>query len=222
MFCKNCGNQIPDGVAFCNNCGAAAAEAPAQAPVAAAPVVEQAPAAQYVAPQYAAPAPQKSNGKMIGIIIAAVAAVAAIVVVLVLVLGGGSGSPEAVAEKYIIAQIEYDANGLVDCMADLTLKQSSEMLGYDEINKDAILEKLEESIPEDPEIKDYEIISVERSDEGIDFDEEIEGIKEQFGEEAANAISEICKVRIELKLDGETTSRTVTCIKENGDWKVAG
>ena len=154
MFCKNCGNQIPDGVAFCNNCGAAVAEAPAQAPVAAAPVVEQAPAAQYVAPQYAAPAPQKSNGKMIGIIVAAVAAIAAVVVVLVLVLGGGSGSPEAVAEKYIVAQIEYDADSLVDCMADLTLKQTSEMLGYDEINKDAILDKLEESIPEDPEIKD--------------------------------------------------------------------
>ena len=32
MYCKNCGNVIPDGVAFCGSCGAAAPAAPA-APV---------------------------------------------------------------------------------------------------------------------------------------------------------------------------------------------
>ena len=33
MFCKNCGSQLPDGTAFCGNCGAAQ-NAPAPAPVA--------------------------------------------------------------------------------------------------------------------------------------------------------------------------------------------
>ena len=60
MFCESCGASIPDGQAFCSNCGAAA---PAQAaPVQAAPVQPApAPAPQPMAQpvqQYAQPAPQ--------------------------------------------------------------------------------------------------------------------------------------------------------------------
>ena len=45
MFCKNCGNQLPDGTAFCNNCGAAQnAPAPQPAPVAEQPISAPAPA----------------------------------------------------------------------------------------------------------------------------------------------------------------------------------
>ena len=63
MYCESCGNLVPDGQAFCSNCGAAVAQAapaaqpapapaaaPAPAPVAAAPVAAPAPAP--------APAPQ--------------------------------------------------------------------------------------------------------------------------------------------------------------------
>ena len=32
MFCNQCGNNIPDGVGFCSNCGAAVMHAPAPAP----------------------------------------------------------------------------------------------------------------------------------------------------------------------------------------------
>ncbi len=40
--CPNCGNQISDDAAFCNNCGVSVAAAPQQAPVSqAAPVAEQ-------------------------------------------------------------------------------------------------------------------------------------------------------------------------------------
>lgn len=57
MYCESCGNLVPDGQAFCSNCGAAVAQAasathPAPAPMAAAPVAAPAPAP---APQ---PAPQ--------------------------------------------------------------------------------------------------------------------------------------------------------------------
>lgn len=55
MYCESCGNLVPDGQAFCSNCGAAVAQAapaaqPAPAPMAAAPVAAPAPAP--------APAPQ--------------------------------------------------------------------------------------------------------------------------------------------------------------------
>jgi len=53
MFCESCGATIPDGQAFCSNCGAAA---PAQAPVQAAPQPAPQPVAQPV--QYAQPAAQ--------------------------------------------------------------------------------------------------------------------------------------------------------------------
>lgn len=199
-------------------------EAPYQAPVQQAPY--QAPADPYAVPQYGAPAPQKSNGKMIGIIVGVVAAIAAVVVVLVLVLGGGSSggasTPEEIAEKYIIAQAEYDADGLVDCMADVTLLQTSKMLGYDEVNKDAVIERLESTIPDDAEKKDCEIISATRDDSQINFDSEIAEMKAMFGEEAVKNITEITVVKIKAKIDGETEEFNVTCVKENGSWKVAG
>lgn len=55
MYCESCGNLVPDGQAFCSNCGAAVAQGapaaqPAPAPMAAAPVAAPAPAP--------APAPQ--------------------------------------------------------------------------------------------------------------------------------------------------------------------
>ena len=53
MFCKNCGQEIPEGVKFCGNCGTPVAVQPA--PEAPAP---QAPQPQYQAPQYQAPQPQ--------------------------------------------------------------------------------------------------------------------------------------------------------------------
>lgn len=57
MYCKNCGNVIPDGVAFCTSCGAAATPA---APVTDVPPVVQQdpPAAPYAPPAqpYAPPA----------------------------------------------------------------------------------------------------------------------------------------------------------------------
>ena len=57
MFCKNCGQEIPDGVKVCGNCGT-----PVPAPAPEAPAAQEAPAApQYQAPQQqyqAAPQPQ--------------------------------------------------------------------------------------------------------------------------------------------------------------------
>ena len=89
MFCKNCGHQLTDGSAFCNNCGAAQ-NAPAPQPAPVAPVASQQPApvqppvapppmAQM--PQGYAPVPNPPQKKNKGVLIA-------IIVVLVIVLAG--------------------------------------------------------------------------------------------------------------------------------------
>ena len=57
MYCESCGNFIPDGQAFCSNCGARVASPAPSAPAApAAPVQSAAPVAMPVAPVAPAPA----------------------------------------------------------------------------------------------------------------------------------------------------------------------
>lgn len=97
MFCKNCGAQVPEGVAFCASCGTPVATAPvAAAPVAAAPVAAN--------PAQAAVAAVKNNGTIK--LIAIVAAVAIVLGLLFSLLGGDSA--KSVAKKYIKAEIEGD------------------------------------------------------------------------------------------------------------------
>ena len=62
MFCKNCGQEIPEGVKFCGNCGTpVAVQAPEPQPAPAQQPQYQAPQQQYQAApqqQYQAPQPQ--------------------------------------------------------------------------------------------------------------------------------------------------------------------
>lgn len=219
MFCKNCGKEIADGVSFCKECGA---------PV----VAEQAANNQYAAPveqyQYAGNAPLggKLSQKGIAIIVGAAVAVVALVLVLIFALGGGS--PESVAEDFVIAQLEYDADGMVDCMADCVLLEASEELGYkDEINKDKLVERLEKTyeemeklVGEDKMYLDYEIISVERDEDWDDAKDTFEDIEEDYGYKAANEIEEVCRVIVKAEVDGKDRSWKLIMVLEDGDWKV--
>ena len=82
MFCSNCGKQIPDGSAFCPECGTKLT-APVTQAAPTAPVTQAAPTAP--ASYAAAPVKTKkgmSKGALIGIIAAAVAVIAAAVILL--------------------------------------------------------------------------------------------------------------------------------------------
>ncbi|ACV23207.1 Predicted membrane protein [Slackia heliotrinireducens] len=89
MYCQQCGNQIPDNVRFCNNCGAPTGAAQT-------PGISQ---AQQMAPA----APKKSK---VPIVIAAVAAVALIAGIGVFALTRGSGAE--VEEAAINIAVEAD------------------------------------------------------------------------------------------------------------------
>ena len=102
MFCKNCGSQVPEGVAFCAACGTPVAAAPAAAAPAAAAPVAAAPAASN--PAQAAVAAVKNNGT-----IKLIAIIAAIAIVLGLFIGLlGGGSAKSVAKKYVMANLKGD------------------------------------------------------------------------------------------------------------------
>ena len=92
MFCKNCGNQIPENGAFCTQCGTPVAQEPVQAPVEQAvqpPVMEEpvAPVPQevFAQPQFEAPAKpaKKLSKKKLLTILAPVAAVAVVVALVI-------------------------------------------------------------------------------------------------------------------------------------------
>ncbi|MBQ7801334.1 MAG: zinc ribbon domain-containing protein [Oscillospiraceae bacterium] len=108
MFCKNCGNQIPDGTRFCDKCGAPQETAQNAAP-------QYQPPVQNAAPQAA---PKKSNTAVI--VVAAVAVIAVVALVLVLVLGGsGSDSgtvndvPQNDAQQQVQQQVPQDSDAQV-------------------------------------------------------------------------------------------------------------
>ena len=76
MFCPNCGNQIPDGYAFCSYCGAQFDNSYVnQQPVYQPPAYQQPQYQQYQQPQYAQPKPAK-NFNLLGRIAAGVLLVA--------------------------------------------------------------------------------------------------------------------------------------------------
>ena len=126
MFCPYCGTQLPDGSAFCGNCGkplsqqpagnAAPAAQPAGMPPAPAPQPGNVPPAPAPQPGNVPPATppdfnqqtpfdakpakkpfQVTRGMTIGILAVAVVAVVAIVLAVTGVFGGGSGESSATA-----------------------------------------------------------------------------------------------------------------------------
>ena len=217
MFCRNCGKENAEGVSFCIGCGAPLATTE-QAP-------EYAPAA---AP--AAPVSFKLDQKKLGLLAGIVAGVVAFVLLLVLIFGGTPNSAEGVAEAYVVAQLEYDVDALVDCMSEMSLLDYSKELGYKQVNEDAIVDKLEEQVESMEKIAgdtmyvDYDIVKVEIDEDWKDAGEYFEEFEEEYGKEVAGKITAMKKVKVTVKVtvagNSNETTRNVYCVEEDGDWKV--
>lgn len=153
MFCPHCGAQLPDGSAFCGNCGSPLASAQPAAPSQPAPSAQ--PAGTYppsVPPQGPVVAggqgPKRpfhvTRGMTIGVLAVGVVAIVAIVLAVTGVFGGGKrGSAESVADSVesvyndlLSSDLDSDAwarfsNGLVDLMHDDAVRAGMEQMGYD-------------------------------------------------------------------------------------------
>ena len=134
MFCKNCGNTMPEGATFCAACGT---PVPAEAPAATAPT-----------------AAGKISSNNLVKLIAIVAAAVLLIVAFASILGGGS--PKSIAKKYVQAQLDGDMKKMYSMMAGKMQKCFEEeiMDDYD----DELFEMMEEACDDediDVKIKNY-------------------------------------------------------------------
>ena len=236
MFCKNCGNQVPDGVAFCAACGTPVAAAPAPAPV-------------YAAPEVPA-APQSDKSKLIKLV-AIIAAVAVVLGLFIALLGGGS--PKSVAKKYVEAELEGDMKAAFSVMAGKMQKcyEKEFMSEY----KDEMFEMMEEQCEEldiKANIKNFnqyykaakKVTKAEMNEEyGKGYkvkikirevddlrSSEIEAIQDMYDNEMyedyidANKIKKGKKVTVAVIIEGKESDDTeeieVCVVKYKGKWKV--
>ncbi|MBQ3202521.1 MAG: zinc ribbon domain-containing protein [Clostridia bacterium] len=160
MFCGNCGNQIANEATFCPFCGNKTEHAPVT-PVQ--PV--------YVAPVAPQPAPKKKSLAWLWILIGIIAAIAITIGVLfaIGVIGGnnhGKGDdkgtkndPEAVAEAYIMAQLEGDIKTMLELRPGKYQKYYEEEQYGDDDDAEEMFEYAEEYADEldiDVEIDDFD------------------------------------------------------------------
>ena len=241
MFCKNCGNQVPDGVAFCAACGTAVAAAPA-APAAA-------PAAN---PAQAAIAAVKGNKTVK--LIAIVAAVAIVLGLFIGLLGGGSA--KSVAKDYIKASFEGDLKEMYSLMPGKYQKYIEKEVYDDDDQQDTLFENIEKWGDElDVKVKvknfsqyykAYKKISKaeNKEDYGKNFkitvkvletkdmrSSDLENIQDRYDTDAfedyinADKIKKGKKVYVSVIIDGSEDNnsyvRTVYVVKYKGQWKVA-
>lgn len=234
MFCKNCGAEVQDGVAFCGACGAQM-----EAPVAA-------------APQYA-PVAEKNNNlvKLVAIAVAAV-----IVIVGIFAVFSGKGY-EKVAKKYATAQAKCDYKKAFKYTAIDMEKVLKDYFEYMEDEKDEDLEELYEELEDEYDIKvknvgdvlecaaieaeenmfdqygEYKVkVKVMRSKKLtarkikniVDGDDTIIADYEVDDYIKSDKIKKAYEVKVKVIIDGEeeyeADTITYTVVKYRGKWKV--
>lgn len=242
MFCKNCGNQVPEGVAFCAACGTPVTAAPAAA----------APAYAAAAAPAAAPAAPKSDKSALIKLIAVIAAAAIVLGLLIALLGGGSA--KSVAKKYVKAEIEGDMKAAYSLMVGKMQKYVENEV-YDDY-EDELFEYMEEACDEEDinvkinnwnqyykaykkltkaEMneqygKGYKVTIEVRDIEDI-RNSELEEIQEGYDDDDLedyvnpDKIKKGKKVTVKVIIDGKEDTTTedvvVYVVKYKGKWKVA-
>ena len=218
MFCKNCGNQIPDGVAFCAACGTPVTAAPAAPAAPVAPVAPEA-AYGYAAAAPAAPAAAPAGNAFVAFftrrwagikafvlsaknaLIKLIAIICAAVIVLGLMIALLAGSSaKSVAKKYIQASFDGDAKQMMSLMAG-KMKQYYEKEYWDD--EDDAFEELEDLADE------YDI------DADIDnFSQYYKVMKKVAKAEREEEYGKKAKLKLEIKEVDEMNSKELRTVKE--------
>lgn len=208
MFCKNCGQQVPDGTAFCPSCGTKVEAPAAAAPAASAP---------------AASAKSKLPVKL-PVLIGAAAVVVLVVVIVVaaLVSGGARGT----LKKYLKTQLALNEQSF-EASRELDFAESkSDLKALGIYEEDSYVKKFD---------YDYDIKSVKTFKDGDKaFDGCIKILEEKYEDAGFDKVTKIAiaKVTRENKCkyaNGEYTNEKASdrkttyeylMIKIGGDWKI--
>lgn len=196
-FCGNCGTNIPEGSPFCPTCGAPAP----------------------------APENQPAGGKKMDIkklIIAGVAVVVAVVLCIVLFTSCSSG-PEKVVDKALSAVYEdFDAEALIDCMHEDIIDEMCEQADMD---KDEIVEKMQDMLDEMKDAAEDDEITVEWEITEVDDmkKSELKDIQELYEDEFDLEVTDGKVVEVELTVyeDGDEeddSDMELEVVKIDGEW----
>ncbi len=195
-FCKYCGAELSEGAKFCIKCAA-----PVEGE--AAPVVKK-----------------PMNTKLFGIVAGAVAAVV-LVVILIVVLAGGNvhGSAQDVAEAYLEARYDFDAEGMLECYPDFVLE---EIADREDCDVDELADEMEDSwgLAGALSSGDFRIIRSSIDDRGDDLDDLSYGIEEVMPSKDERVFEEWAKVEVEYEYYGRESSTIVWCLCLDGKWYV--
>lgn len=234
MFCKNCGSEVPEGIAFCAACGTPVAGAPAAA-----------------APAAAAPKADKSGLIKLIAIIVAIAVVAGLFIGLL-----GGSSPKSVAKKYVMALLENDIKTQLKLEPGKQIKYFEDELYKKSDDQDDLFESTEEQAEEldvDVKIKNFnqyykaekkigKASAEENLGKGYKYsvkvvdvkdmrNSDLEAIQDYYDydemEDYVNVdkIKKGKKVYVQVTIDSDKNPSseilTVYCVKYGGKWTVA-
>lgn len=214
MFCQNCGKLLEQGERFCSACGAKAEEAQPVEPTYEIPVEPT-----YTAP--VEPAPAKGGNKKLFMLLGIIGgAVLVLAIAAYFIIGFMSNTPENVAEDFVTAYCEYDAEGMVDCVPDFLLYELAD--DYDcAPTRSAIAAAMKlEVLGKAP--RSLQVLSVARTYEYTyaDFMEDAYDEIEDMGGTAADVlkVTDVCVVEIKCIIDGDVETIEVYCMEYDGDW----
>ncbi len=228
MFCPNCGLNLPEGSAFCANCGAHVAvdEAPPQSQ----PQVQNEFQEQYRPPIYAKP--KKKTAKMVGVI-ASAAVVIAVALILIFTLGGsvGTSSPEDAVKALAEAFTSMDVEAMLNIMPDFAVDSIADEYGLPAGSSRSVVAASARLDMDDyityfqsaqfTDIKTKKIIKSSDSD----FSDYLDDCMYEYNFDADDykieAFAEVTyKIKISYMGMTNTVETSCICIKVDGNWYI--
>ncbi len=240
MFCSKCGSQIPEGAAFCPNCGQTVGNQPENGNPSS--FGNQQNTGAYQSGGYTYPGNEgyppteaytagrgRRNKGIIAIIIIAIIAIAALAVFLIFNLFSdkeettGYASYEQPVITYLGSLFEGDAEkaaGTIseDCLA-LTYGESMDLEMLQSGLEEEVIEPMQENIGDDFDYS-IDITDVENAPED-DLQETNELFREYTGTEIEDA--KLVRATVTVTADGETdeASTSLGVVKIDGKWYLA-
>ncbi len=166
MFCKKCGQHLPDNYVFCKNCGTKVnVSAKDNSPL---PIITAAPTVE-----------KAKNKKFIPVIVIAVIVIFAVIMVMFF-NGGGESSGKKSAEAYLKACYKEDVNEMISLVPNSVInKITKEYHCSKKEVKEAVSEEIsywsdDYSDFDDNIVKSYKVDSVDQRDYEDYFDRRVE------------------------------------------------